>query len=43
MTETSDESLSWRRVADLDELPEGRVKTVTLEEGTQEKSICLTH
>ncbi len=35
--------LAWHRVASLEELPEGRVKTVSLEEGTQEKSICLTH
>ncbi len=34
---------SWHRVASLEELPEGRVKTVNLEEGSQEKSICLTH
>ena len=35
----SDAKLDWYRVADLDELPEGRVKTVTL--GTQ--SLCMTH
>ncbi|MEM7307656.1 MAG: thiamine pyrophosphate-binding protein [Planctomycetota bacterium] len=43
MSEQSNKAVSWHRVADLDELAEGRVKTVTLDEGTQEKSICLTH
>ena len=33
------EALRWHKVAALDELPEGRVKTVSC--GTQ--SVCLTH
>jgi pyruvate oxidase len=43
MSKKPTEHISWHRVASLEELPEGRVKTVTLDEGTQEKSICLTH
>ena len=43
MSDQSTQHLSWHRVADLDELPEGRVKTVSLEEGMKEKTICLTH
>ena len=39
MSESDSSNLSWHKVADLDELPEGRVKTVTA--GT--RSICLTH
>ena len=38
MTPT-DKNLEWYRVADLDELPDGRVKTVTA--GTH--SMALTH
>ena len=38
MTESANQ-LDWYRVADLDELPEGRVKTVTA--GTH--SMALTH
>jgi nitrite reductase/ring-hydroxylating ferredoxin subunit len=34
--------IEWHRVATLEELPEGRVKTVSLD-GTKQKSICLTH
>jgi len=36
---THSEQLEWHRVADLDELPEGRVKTVT----TGTHSMALTH
>ncbi len=43
MSKKPAEQLSWHRVASLDELPEGRVKTVSLDEGAKEKSICLTH
>ncbi len=35
----SGEQSTWYKVAELDELPEGRVKTVTADN----KSICLTH
>ena len=38
-----DKSTVWLRVVALDELPEGRVKTVSLEQGTKSKAICLTH
>ena len=38
-----DKSTVWLKVAALDELPEGRVKTVSLEQGTKSKAICLTH
>ena len=43
MTKKPTDQTSWYRVATLEDLPEGRVKTVSLEAGTQEKSICLTH
>ena len=39
MSDSNTTNLSWHKVAELDELPEGRVKTVTA--GT--RSICLTH
>ena len=39
MTTTTDKTLEWYRVADLDEVPNGRVKTVTA--GTH--SMALTH
>lgn len=37
------EQTSWHKVAGKQELPEGRVKTVNIEAGAREKSICLTH
>jgi nitrite reductase/ring-hydroxylating ferredoxin subunit len=37
------DKLAWHLVASLDELPEGRVKTVSLDADAKEKSICLTH
>ena len=43
MTKKPTEQTVWHRVVILDELPDGRVKTVSLDSGTQEKSICLTH
>ncbi len=36
---TANEQLEWHRVADVDELPEGRVKTVT----AATHSMALTH
>ncbi len=36
---TADAPIEWQRVADLDELPEGRVKTVTIGRTT----LCLSH
>ncbi len=36
-------SLTWRRVAGKDELPEGRVMTVVIDRGDSVKQICLTH
>ena len=36
-------TLTWKRVALLDELPEGRVKTVSIDRGNSVKQICLTH
>ncbi len=35
----NDENLNWHRVADVDELPDGRVKTVTADT----HSMALTH
>ena len=35
----SDQELTWHRVLDKDELPEGRVKTVT----AGHESVCMTH
>ena len=35
--------LTWHRVADKDELPEGRVKTVSVSRGDSVMQICLTH
>ena len=43
MSKNADSQLVWHKVAALDELPEGRVKTVSLGSGTKEKSIALTH
>jgi nitrite reductase/ring-hydroxylating ferredoxin subunit len=37
--ESQNENLKWHRVADIDELPEGRVKTVAA--GTH--TMALTH
>ena len=37
------ERLTWHRVAALDELPDGRVKTVNLEHGTNATTLCLTN
>lgn len=39
MAEKNDQTARWHRVADLDELPEGRVKTVTV----GHTPLCLTH
>ena len=36
---SNNEALKWHHVADLDELPEGRVKTVTADT----HSMALTH
>lgn len=35
--------LTWHRVAALNELPEGRVKTASIDRGHSVKQICLTH
>jgi len=35
--------LTWHRAALPDELPEGRVKTVSIDQGDSVKQICLTH
>ncbi len=35
--------LTWHRVALPDELPEGRVMTVAIEQGDTVKQVCLTH
>ncbi len=43
MTKEAQAQRDWHRVAGLDELPEGRVKTVNIEAGAKAKSICLTH
>ncbi len=43
MTTSDSNSLTWYRVASLDELPEGRVKTVSIDHGAAEKTVCLTH
>ena len=43
MTKPSPKTLQWHRIADPEELPEGRVKTVSIAAGSKEKTICLTH
>ncbi|MCZ6836445.1 MAG: thiamine pyrophosphate-binding protein [Planctomycetota bacterium] len=44
MPDENKKPLTWEKVADLDELPEGRVKSVGIDAaGTREKTICLTH
>ncbi len=40
---TSKQQPTWHRVGSVEDLPEGRVKTVSIDAGAQEKSICLTH
>ncbi len=35
--------LTWNRVASKDELPEGRVMTVSITRGDNVKQVCLTH
>lgn len=35
--------LTWRRVAGKDDLPEGRVMTVSIDRGDSVKQVCLTH
>lgn len=42
MSERKDQ-LSWHRVAAADELPDGRVMTVSIERGDSVKQLCLTH
>ncbi len=36
-------ALVWTRVAHVDDLPEGRVKTVAIDQGDSVLQICLTH
>ncbi|MGP1272945.1 MAG: thiamine pyrophosphate-binding protein [Phycisphaerales bacterium] len=43
MAESKRVELTWHRVALRDELPEGRVKTVTVPSGDGVTQICLTH
>ncbi|MEO0630578.1 MAG: thiamine pyrophosphate-binding protein, partial [Planctomycetota bacterium] len=43
MAEEKRVSLTWHRVALPDELPEGRVKTVSVEQDDRVTQICLTH
>jgi thiamine pyrophosphate-dependent acetolactate synthase large subunit-like protein/nitrite reductase/ring-hydroxylating ferredoxin subunit len=43
MSKSTAQPIIWHRVADLDELPEGRVKAVSIGAGAKEKSVCLTH
>lgn len=38
-----DAQLKWHRVAHVDDLPAGRVKTVSIEQGDSVLQICLTH
>ncbi len=42
MTSTPVE-LTWNRVAGVDELPDGRVMTVSVAQGDSVKQVCLTH
>jgi pyruvate oxidase len=42
MTSTPVE-LTWNRVAGVDDLPDGRVMTVTVTQGDSVKQVCLTH
>ena len=35
--------VTWHKVADPDELPEGRVKTVSVEQAGTVTQVCLTH
>ena len=35
--------LTWNRVAGVDELPDGRVMTVSIAQGDSVKQVCLTH
>ena len=45
MTNQQDKNgpLKWHKVAQPDELPEGRVKTVAIDVGDAVKQVCLTH
>jgi pyruvate oxidase len=41
--QTTTVNLTWHKVAEHGDLPEGRVKTVNIETGSKIKFICLTH
>ncbi len=40
---STDDGRRWHRVADTDELPDGRVKTVTVESDGKSRTFALTH